>query len=429
MLCGMHGGPGGERGARARTALRWLGAPPTVLALVVLVLNDHVWKHQWPGPVTGKVSDVAGLLVAPPLIALAMSPLRMVRRPDRWAVAAVALGFTATKTSDAGAATASAAWSIITPSFVRADATDLLALPVLLVALATARWARAPGPDLRRRATLAVGALVLPGAVLGTAATSACMEHPEVRAVTAVSGRLATSPLGWTEDFVVKADHREQTVQGGALVDLTPEDRERVEGAEGTYRDPFGTTVTQACSRAQRERCWRLPTRGRVLVEASTDGGRTWARDYAPGKRYREEVVAELGEKCDEAAVFDVTDVAVADTPDGPVVAVALRAAGLAVRSASGSWTRVPFPDDEEVGTPVGTTSPPPSLSGGTSSTGAPGGTDRPTPAPEPLVPLDPLTPHPPEPTGGRPTGPPTRSCTVQCQHQDRTPEPAPTRV
>ncbi|WP_156325293.1 hypothetical protein [Nonomuraea sp. SBT364] len=39
----------------------------TVVAALVLLLNDHLLKHAWPGPVTGKLSDVAGLVVAPPL--------------------------------------------------------------------------------------------------------------------------------------------------------------------------------------------------------------------------------------------------------------------------------------------------------------------------------------------------------------------------
>lgn len=39
---------------------------PVVLgALVVLVLNDQVLKAAWPGLVTGKLSDLAGLIVAP----------------------------------------------------------------------------------------------------------------------------------------------------------------------------------------------------------------------------------------------------------------------------------------------------------------------------------------------------------------------------
>jgi hypothetical protein len=39
--------------------------PVALAALAVLILNDQVLKAAWPGPVTGKLSDVAGLIVAP----------------------------------------------------------------------------------------------------------------------------------------------------------------------------------------------------------------------------------------------------------------------------------------------------------------------------------------------------------------------------
>ena len=48
---------------------RWLGHPATVIALLVLVVNDHVLKAAYPGWVTGKLSDAAGLVLAPPLLA------------------------------------------------------------------------------------------------------------------------------------------------------------------------------------------------------------------------------------------------------------------------------------------------------------------------------------------------------------------------
>ncbi|MEU7914011.1 hypothetical protein, partial [Microbispora bryophytorum] len=53
------------------TAGAWLGHPATLTAIAVLLVNDHLLKRLWPGMVTGKLSDVAGMLVAPPLLALA----------------------------------------------------------------------------------------------------------------------------------------------------------------------------------------------------------------------------------------------------------------------------------------------------------------------------------------------------------------------
>ncbi len=39
--------------------------PATLVSLAILVLNDQVLKAAWPGTLTGKLSDVAGLIVAP----------------------------------------------------------------------------------------------------------------------------------------------------------------------------------------------------------------------------------------------------------------------------------------------------------------------------------------------------------------------------
>ena len=42
--------------------------PLALAALVLLILNDHLLKDLAPGPLTGKLSDVAGLVVLPLII-------------------------------------------------------------------------------------------------------------------------------------------------------------------------------------------------------------------------------------------------------------------------------------------------------------------------------------------------------------------------
>src|SRR5918995_4450814 len=105
-------------GAPVVDALRVLASPVFVLALVVLVLNDHVLKQAWPGWVTGKLSDVAGLVVAPLLLA---AVLTLVRTPRAVTVAlgATGAGFVVCKMSAAGAAVTSSAWSLLgTPTMM-----------------------------------------------------------------------------------------------------------------------------------------------------------------------------------------------------------------------------------------------------------------------------------------------------------------------
>jgi hypothetical protein len=42
--------------------------PAAIAAVAVLIANDHVLKDRWPGMVTGKLSDVAGLVFFPLLL-------------------------------------------------------------------------------------------------------------------------------------------------------------------------------------------------------------------------------------------------------------------------------------------------------------------------------------------------------------------------
>lgn len=69
--------PGGEVG-------RGLLHPIPLVALVVLVINDHVLKRAYPGVITGKLSDFAGLALFP-LVLQGMYELALVitRRPWR----------------------------------------------------------------------------------------------------------------------------------------------------------------------------------------------------------------------------------------------------------------------------------------------------------------------------------------------------------
>ncbi|MEI6622218.1 MAG: hypothetical protein WCP28_09960 [Actinomycetes bacterium] len=60
--------------------------PAVVLAIIVLALNDYVFKSMWPGLVTGKLSDVAGLFAFPIiLVSLAEVARRLLRRTN-WAI-------------------------------------------------------------------------------------------------------------------------------------------------------------------------------------------------------------------------------------------------------------------------------------------------------------------------------------------------------
>lgn len=114
--------------ARALLHPAWLGA------LTVLAVNDHVLKGAGllPAMVTGKLSDFAGLLVAPALLAA----LTGVRGRRGWLAAHLAVGavFTAIQLSTVAAAWWSAVMAAVAmPWAIVCDPTDLVALPMLVV--------------------------------------------------------------------------------------------------------------------------------------------------------------------------------------------------------------------------------------------------------------------------------------------------------
>lgn len=125
----------------------------TLAAVVVLAVNDHVLKGALPGWLTGKLSDVAGLVFAPllatALLGLALAAARRLgaavdpslsRARLLAAIAIVGAGFALVEMwPPATAAYLAALDALHVPSTATRDPTDLLALPALLGAYAIGR--------------------------------------------------------------------------------------------------------------------------------------------------------------------------------------------------------------------------------------------------------------------------------------------------
>jgi hypothetical protein len=123
-------------------------APVPVLALLVLVLNDRVLKAEVPSWVTGTLSDVAGLAVAPLVLTAAIdvvlwfvsrTGLRLDWTFRRWklVLSIVATGgvFVAVKVwAPSSRALADLLASVFGQARIVTDPTDLLALPALAIA-------------------------------------------------------------------------------------------------------------------------------------------------------------------------------------------------------------------------------------------------------------------------------------------------------
>jgi hypothetical protein len=136
---------------RLRRALRAGGLPigeamhpVALLGLVVMVVNDWILKPRLgPSAVTGKLSDLGGLIAAPVVLTAAIGlVLLLFRAKDpylthrRLVIACLATGavFAAIKLSETAASWFIAVISVVRPATVYLDRTDLLTLPVLAIA-------------------------------------------------------------------------------------------------------------------------------------------------------------------------------------------------------------------------------------------------------------------------------------------------------
>ncbi|MCD0450516.1 hypothetical protein LO762_15150 [Actinocorallia sp. API 0066] len=342
--------------------LAWAAHPATVGAAVVLAVNDHLLKAAFPGVVTGKLSDVAGLVLAPALLALCLGLLGWNgSRAAAFAVAVTGVGFTLAKATDTGAAVASHAWAaVVGPSLVRADPTDLLALPALALSWFVHLRTRDAGARWTRAARVA---LAVPFVVLATAATSV-----DDRSVTAAQA------VPVNGEIIVGG--------GGGYVATEDGFTWRWVSTEQAYAALAGTPPPD-CLPSDPAHCYRVVPH-RLAVQETTDG-HVWKTvwEISPGRAdflRRENAVGR------DPAMFSHS-LAVLEHPDGyHIVVVANGDDGIALRNARGSWKRLGTPHLISVKTP--TTPPTPDATLPTSPPSTTPPTDaRPTRAPTTVVP------------------------------------------
>ncbi|MEU1747789.1 hypothetical protein ACPXB5_14960 [Micromonospora arida] len=326
----------------APTALSWLCHPATVFALVLLLVNDHVLKAAFPGLVTGKLSDVAGLVLAPPLVAVLLT-LLVPRLPSRAAavagLVAVGVGFAVVKSSGYAAELASSAWTVLAgPSLVRADWTDLLTLPAL--GLAWWSWTRSRRRPVRQRTARLVRLLVvLPPAVLAVAATSA-IHYPYAVSTATLDGHPAISVgSGYSSsDWPASPTDGQWAVsEDGATTwrPATEEEQRRLSGQEVGQQ--------QACAADEPRRCYRVVT-GHLRVEESDDAGATWRVAWEVPDGQREELARRSPNPGDIHRHFASRDLVVyPHSNGGHEVLVANGRDGFLRRLPDGGWQRDGF--------------------------------------------------------------------------------------
>ncbi|KRF36262.1 hypothetical protein [Nocardioides sp. Soil805] len=322
------------RGTEVAHALRALAAPASVLALVVLVLNDHVLKQAYPGILTGKLSDVVGLVVAPLLLAVLLAALGL-RHPAPTATILTGVGFVVAKTSATGAAATSAAWSLSgVPTLIRPDVTDLLALPALGVAWWVDRQVRrSPALPWRRVVAVGSGMAVLPVAVLATAATG-CAEGMALTSASRVEG-----------DFPGRPRRVEQrlTIGEHSSISYTIDATRTIERPEVQLSSAERSGLQQ-CDPTEPEMCWRILDDG-VTVEHSVDGGRDWEPELDLTQDQVEALVEEVGDDCGDEAHVAAFDLALLPTDGEPVLVVPIGQAGVYLRGEDAAWVRYSIPE------------------------------------------------------------------------------------
>jgi hypothetical protein len=135
--------------------------PFVLVAIAAFIVNDHVAKALWPGLLTGKISDVAGLIFFPVLVMslweVGLEALGRFRGPDQGplirASIATVVAFALIKSTPEGASVwawllevgqwlVRLPWAFLTdavgpPARVLAtqDPTDLIAVPAVLMAV------------------------------------------------------------------------------------------------------------------------------------------------------------------------------------------------------------------------------------------------------------------------------------------------------
>lgn len=322
-------------------ALAWLTHWSTCVALVLLVVNDHVLKAAYGTWWTGKLSDLAWLVVAAPLLATVAAGAAHVAGHGRATARACSLvgltlsgtAFVLVKTTAAGADAASSALSSLAgPSVVLADATDLLVLPAALaisVAAARGTWTsrgRAP------RSALVL--VLLPATVLATAATSQAEPNEALHVVVlgdfvVVGDSSSRDPEGSTWHLSDDGGAHWQTIPGYSdEADLVTSQVERA-----------GGTVQSACVPPDDDPCFRVETEG-LGVERSDDGGRTWEQEWA----VTGDALVELKRRYEnEHADLGTVGLAIQQTSDGFRVYAAGAEDGVAIRDEDGTWTRIGY--------------------------------------------------------------------------------------
>lgn len=250
-----------------RTALKALSHPLSLFCIILLLVNDHILKVVVPSSLTGKLSDFAGLFFFPFLLAglLGLVGEKFSFRPQRIAMLSfviTAIWFVGIKTTPwLNHLTTDIAEIILGhPTFIVLDPSDLVALIVL--PFSWHLW-RKVEQDAQRKPWKTVQVFAFGMAVLGTMATSPCMDVPEVQRVDALEDIIYVYFGHYDPPYLSSRDEG----RSWQVMDEVPPD------VITHFQQPKSFPI-QECVPSNPQICYR--TTGDTNIQISHDSGKTW---------------------------------------------------------------------------------------------------------------------------------------------------------
>lgn len=182
-----------------------------LLALVLLVANDRIFKGLWPGLVTGKLSDLAGMIVGPVVVAEILRFFGVRRQASAVIGLAVSATYlTVINVSTSAAALAAGGLASLTgvSQQIVVDSTDLIALAVLPIT-----WCLVANPNpIRLRRQMRTAILAVGVAASLASSSSGPTVYSDVSVAEGGTVELMTAPYGETEDWRTSRDGGETWV-------------------------------------------------------------------------------------------------------------------------------------------------------------------------------------------------------------------------
>lgn len=309
--------------------------PAVVGSIALLALNDHVLKARWPGLVTGKLSDLAGLFAVAVAAAVIAGPSHL--RRSTAAIVTVGVAFTGLKLVPVVAALAEPVLGGTTVS----DPTDLVALAVLPAAHRLVRSQRTPSEPVRsQRTDRPAGGLQMLAATLAVTAgmfsvtATSCLEAEQVTGFALVADGVVA---GVGEPGAPATSTRYLSADGGqtwAVYDPP------VDG--GT--PPTLVTQQQIC--LDGTRCYRVVDNDRV--EQRDDDGQwhtafSFSDEQIRRMRLRSDSCSGRGEPTEMFAFLTPTGPTSPSDANPPTVLVSMATQGvLRLDPDTGRWERLP---------------------------------------------------------------------------------------